>query len=89
MSKIESIMKIKDSLDKAVELSSGSNIAFSFERLANMSALDLLTSLAPNHIVFKYEKPEKEKKQMFYYNNRYFNSVEELTHYISGLVYYA
>lgn len=89
MSKLDALMNIKDSLDKAVELSGGSNIAFSFEELTKMSALDLLKFLGPNHIVFKYENPEIEKCKEFLYDNRYFNSIEQLNHYINELVYYA
>ena len=63
MNRLESLMKIKDSLDEAVERCGGSNIAFSFEQLNRMSALDLLKSLGPNHVVFKFEPPPEEKEE--------------------------
>ena len=53
-------INIYESLQMAVSEAGGTG--FTLEVLENMSAMKLLTRLAPNHIKFVYKEPDEESK---------------------------
>ena len=58
-------VSLHKSLLAAVRRAGGAELEFSWFRLNNMTAAELLTSIAPNRIYFRYRKPEvkNEKSQ--------------------------
>ena len=54
-------LAIKESLDQAMDAAHG--VPFTVDELTRMSAVELLSLLAPNDVRFIYVGPTKEKKR--------------------------